>query len=354
MQDHDPHKKNGTIAVRAMCAIIFLAFTFLWLYEFQADVLAVGQHVLSGGQTHYDRTVGAVIITLVLQLLQLGVYYVTRLARRTHALTYLPSMLLLTIMSDVPPTIDQHFSFGAWAWIVPVVLVVWAVAVWLARNVLPFENDDKQPTGIFSQRMWLNLLQMVGMMLVVALVGNSNAVFHFTAHAEASLLKGDAAEALRVGERSLETDENLTMLRIYALGTRGELGERLFCYPLAGTSVDMLPMKGSNARLRLLPMDSIWKSFGARPVYKITTAQYLHALTVDSVAHPMAADYILTGMLIDRRLDAFARTLPAYYPDSLPMPRFYREAMELHARLPHDTLGAPQRGTYRFYYYQKR
>lgn len=353
MQDHDPHKKNGTIAVRAMCAIIFLAFTFLWLYEFQADVLAVAQHVLSGGQTHYDRTIGAVIITLVLQMLQLGVYYVTRLARRTHALTYLPSMLLLTILSDVSPDIDRHFSFGAWMWIVPIVLVVWAAAVWLARNVLPFENDDKQPTGVFSRRMWLNLLQMVAMMLVVALVGNSNSVFHFTAHAEASLLKGDVEEALRVGERSLETDEDLTMLRIYALGTKGELGERLFSYPLAGTSADMLPLKGSSARLRLLSLDSIWKSFGARPVYKITTAQFLHALSVDSVDHPMAADYILAGMLIDRRLDAFAKTLPSYYPDSLPLPHFYREAMELHALLPNDTLGMPQRGTYRFYYYQK-
>ncbi|MBQ9668867.1 MAG: hypothetical protein IJV45_09045 [Prevotella sp.] len=351
MHDYDPHKKNGTITVRVMCAIVFMVFTFLWLYDFQADVLAIAQHVLSGGQTHYDRTIGAVIITLVLQLLQLGVYSVTRLARRTHALTYLPSMLLLTVLSDIPPTIDQHFSFGAWTWIVPLVLLVWAVIVWLARHVLPFENDDKQPTGLFSRRMWLNLLQMVVMMLVVALVGNSNSVFHFSAHAESSLLRGDDLEALRVGERSLETDENLTMLRIYALGRRGELGDRLFDYPIVGTSADMLPLKGSHARLRLLPVDSIWKSFGARPVYRVEARQFLHALSVDSVAHPMYADYILCGQLIDRDLNAFAKTLPQYYPDSLPIPRYYREALELHALLPHDTLAQPERGTYRFYYY---
>ncbi len=354
MHDYDPHKKNGTITVRVMCAIVFLCFTFLWLYNFQADVLAVAQHVLSGGQTHYDRTVGAVIITFVLQLLQIGVYSVTRLARRTHALTYLPSILFLTILSDIPPTIDQHFSFGAWMWIVPIVLVAWAVVVWLARHVLPFENDDKQPTGIFSRRMWLNLLQMVVMMLVVALVGNSNAVFHFTSHAETSLLKGDVEEALRVGERSYETDENLTMLRIYALGRHGELGDRLFYYPVVGTSADMLPLKGSRARLRLLPIDTIWKAFRARPVYKVETRQFLHALSVDSVVRPMFADYILCGQLIDRDLEAFAETLPTYYPDSLPLPRFYREALELHALLPHDTLEEPSRGTYRFYYYQDK
>ena len=49
--------------MRVMCAILFLCFSFLYLYEYQADVLAVAQHVLSDGQTHYNRTIGAVLIT---------------------------------------------------------------------------------------------------------------------------------------------------------------------------------------------------------------------------------------------------------------------------------------------------
>jgi len=353
MPNYDPHKKTGTITTRVMCALVFIAFSFLWLFMFQADVLAVAQHVLSQGQTHYDRTVGAVVITLVLWLLQMGVYAVTRLGRRTHALTYLPSMLILTVLSDISPDIDLHFSIGAWVWIGPLVLVLWGVAVWFARNVLPYEKDDNQTIGIFSRRIWLNLLQMVAMMLVVALVGNSNAVFHFTAHAETSLLKGDVDEVLRVGERSHETDEHLTMLRMQALGRKGELGERLFEYPIVGSSADMLPLKDSRSRLRLLPIDSIWKAFGARPVYRLTTAQYLHALSVDSVSHPMWADYMLCGQLIDRNLEAFVKTLPNYYPDSVALPRYYREALELHAALPADTV-VPEQRTYRYYYYQDR
>jgi hypothetical protein len=55
----------------------------------------VAQHVLSGGLTHYNRLTGAVLLTLGLQLLQLLIYAILRLRKRSHALTYLPSMLML-------------------------------------------------------------------------------------------------------------------------------------------------------------------------------------------------------------------------------------------------------------------
>ena len=324
------NKQNAPATVHVVCAAVFFLFSFLWLYEFQADVLAVAQHVLSQGQTHYDRTVGAVLITVVLMLLQLCVFAITRLSRRTHALTYFPSMLLLAVISDVPSDIDRHFSFGVWAWLIPVLLIVWGGVVWLAKHVLPFENDGKTPTGAFSRRMWINLLQMVSMMMIVAFVGNTNAVFHFTAHAETALLRNDAEEATQVGKQSEETDECLSMLRIHALARQGLLAEQLFDYPLKGNSADMLPLKGSRSRLRLLPADSLWKAFGCRPVYPMTTQFYLSALERDTVVHPMVADYVLCGLLIDRQLDGFAEALPRYYDvqeDSLP--RHYREALSL-------------------------
>ena len=46
------------------CIVAFCVFSFVYLYFYQQDVLAAAQHVLSGGKTHYDRTVGAVLITL--------------------------------------------------------------------------------------------------------------------------------------------------------------------------------------------------------------------------------------------------------------------------------------------------
>ena len=60
-----------------VCLLVFVVFTFVYLYFYQADVLAAGQHVLSGGQTHYRRLVGAVLITLVLLILQRFIFHLT-------------------------------------------------------------------------------------------------------------------------------------------------------------------------------------------------------------------------------------------------------------------------------------
>lgn len=311
------------------CAVCFWTFSLLWLYFFQADVLAVAQHVLSGGVTHYNRSVGALLITLVLYLLELSIFAITRLSRRTHALTYLPSMLVLAFLSDINPDIGSHFSLGAWRWVAPIVLVLWAGAVWLSRQLLPFDNDNKLPTGFFSRRVWLNLLQMATMMLGVAAIGNSNATFHYRTHIETALMRGDVDEALKVGKESDETDAQLTMLRVHALARKGRLGDELFTYKLAGTSADFLPSRNS---LFILPADTIWKHLGGRPIYKLTAERYYHALETDSLATKAVGDYVLCGLLVDRKLDDFVKTLPTYYePDSVqPLPRHYQEALVLY------------------------
>jgi hypothetical protein len=322
-------KKNGTITTRVVCAVCFLLFSFVWLFAFQADVLTVAQHVLSKGVTHYDRTVGAVLITVSLYLLQLLVYTFTRLSRRTHALTYLPSFLLLAMLSDFNTDSGRHIDIGTWAWLAPAMLVLWGVGVWLSRQLLPFETDSKVPTGFFSRRTWVNLLQMAVMMLAVAAIANTNAVYHFKAHAETALMRGDADEALRVGSKSIETDRQLTMLRIYTLSRKELLGERLFNYPIAGTSEDMLPMNGD---LLILPADSIWKHLGGRPIYKLSVARYFEALQKDSLATPAVTDYLLCARLIDRDLNGFVKMLAA---DSIvgSLPRYYREALVLYQHI---------------------
>ena len=153
---------DGTITTRVVCAIVFLAFVFSWLYWFQSDMLAVAQHGLSGGKTHYDRTIGAVICTAVLFLLQLLIYALTRLSGTFHALTYLPSMLLLSFISST----SHPFSWGAWPWAGPALLIVWGIGVWVARRQQT-STISHNSTGFFSRHMWINLLQMAAMMIAV-------------------------------------------------------------------------------------------------------------------------------------------------------------------------------------------
>ena len=121
MNYNRPVKNDSTVTVKAASAVVFAVFTFLWLYFFQADVLFYGQHVLSGGVTTYNRTVGAVLITLLLWLLQLGVYCLTRLSKKAYALTFFPSMLLLAMMTSIRVGEEDLLS-SYWCWLVPLLL----------------------------------------------------------------------------------------------------------------------------------------------------------------------------------------------------------------------------------------
>ena len=108
--------------------------------------------------------------------------------------------------------------------------------------------------------------------------------------------------------------------------------------------------------------DSLLKHLGGRPLYAMDVDTYLHALQRDSLATPLVADYLLCSYLIDRNLTAFAEALPTYYPDSVALPRYYREALQVYHQ--RDSLPKPamdnaarlrafkeQRNSYWFYYY---
>ena len=66
MNYNNRHDNDSTTIMRIVCAVAFVTFSFSFLYLRQSDVLSVAQHVLSGGQTTYSPTWGAVIITLTL------------------------------------------------------------------------------------------------------------------------------------------------------------------------------------------------------------------------------------------------------------------------------------------------
>ena len=325
-------RNNGsTIIVRMICAAVFVSFTFLWLYFFQNDLLAVTQHILSQGQTHYNRLVGAILITVALQLLQIGAYMLTGLSRQFHALTYFPSMIALATLSDIVVDAEGQVSFGGFYWAVIPLLLLWGALVWALRNLQSYEKEV--PVGLFSRCMWVNLLLMVVVILGAVFVSNTNAVLHYRVHAEMELCRGQVDEALAVGRKSLETDAHLTMLRAYALSRKGELGERFFQYAIEGDSRSLLPL-GGVSRLLVYPADSLYAFLGARPKGQMSVQRYLQLLQERGLASAAVKDYLLTGWLVDRNLDAFAQAVGQYYvlqSDSLP--RHYREALVLYKHL---------------------
>ena len=332
MYSNQAHRKNSTITTQVMCAIIFSLFSFVWLFWNQADLLAVEQHVFSKGQTHYNQTIGALLITGILMAVQQVVLRFVKLHNRSHALTYLPSMLLLALLGDFSVDENSSYQYGTWFWFIPIVLLVWGIMVWIARQTLPFDSDKEQ-TWPFSRRVWMNMLIMTGMMIGVAGLSNTNAVFHFRTHAEAAIMNENYEEALRTGWRSHETDESLTMLRAYALSKKGQLAEHLFEYPLVGRGKDLLPLWDSRSKALLMPVDSFYTYFGARPIGISSMIHYFELLKKDSLAKAPVADYHLCALLMDKKLDEFARYLPHYYSVEENLPKHYREAATLYTHL---------------------
>ena len=319
------NKQSGTITTRVVCAICFVLFSFSWLYFLQGDVLAVAQHILSEGVTHYDSLIGAITITITLFLIQIVVMMAVKFEKETFALSYLPSLLLLALLSDITPAIYDKSVIVFWLIVGSLTVILWIGIIWLTRQVLTFNNNKDLNTGLFSRQTWVNLLQMIIMMFGVGVSGHTTAVEHYGDYAESALMRNDYDDALKVGKKSLDTDERLTMLRAFALSKQQRLGDELFTYALKGTGETLLPQK---VKPLLMNADSIWKHLGARPASPMSSYRYFQLL--DSLATPAVADYRLCSYLIDRKINDFVRLLPKYYnlTDSLPL--HYREALVIY------------------------
>ncbi len=297
------------VHTQVACAVTFVLFSFCYLLFYQPNVLAAGQHVLSKGQTTYVGWVGAVLITITLLLLQRVVFAFTKLSKRAHAITFFPSMLVLTIITDVSSNIDLGFSFGGWYVAVPLLMALFAAVVWAARQMEPFEPEPATD-GFMSRTIWVNLLVMMIMMVAVGLFSNTDEAFHYRMEMEQCIVKGKYNKALKVGRNSQVRDPQLTLLRTFALTKKRQLGERFFEYPFIKIGETLLPDTIGN-RVILLDDSTI-------------------ATVVKSARARL--DYKLVDMLIDKDLEKFKATVVKAYPDSL-MPKHYAEALALYKHL---------------------
>lgn len=312
--------KNGAVMPRMTCAVLFLIFTFLYLYDYQADILAVTQHVLSHGQTNYNRLVGALLITVVLWMVQVGVYVGTRLKGYTHALTYFPSLLLLGILTDITPNIGRESYIGHWWWLFPLLMVMYAGAVWLCKQ---FESlRDQTGGGNVLRHVWINLFTLTAFCLMTCAIGCNDYLLHYRMRMENEMRAARYDEALQVGVKETKTDSSLTLLRVWALSYKRQMGERLF-------EASMLP-NGRSVRLLILPETTLYRHLGAYVKGCESPMDYLVKLHAIGRATPAAHDWLLCAYLLEGNMDAFANALPRYYDLKKPLPKHYREALTLY------------------------
>lgn len=324
-------KSQNTRLIRALCSMLFIAFVFIYVYCYQADLLAFTQHVLSDGRTRYDRLLGALLITAVLYVVHLGVFSLSRLRSYGYALSFFPSSLLLAALTDVDLT-TPHLYHSFWIWWIPILIAAYVVIVWILRQLQSLESGHED-TGLFSRMMCTNVTTLACLMLMVGLVGNGQKSLHQRLGMERMMTEGKWDEASAAGRMTSRPDSSLTMLRAFALAHENKLGERLFDGPLTGGSAALLPHP-PQTRTLMYPEWRIYALLGGKPATPMSTMRYLRRLHEQHLATGAAHDYLLCALLLDKDVDGFAREIGRFYrTQEGNLPRHYREALTLYSHL---------------------
>ena len=159
--------------MKFICDIIFSVFVFCFVFFSQADIIAVAQHILSGGQTHYNHVVGAILITIFLFAMQRLVYRLTKFTNKIYSLTYIPSFLLLMLMTDIAGNVAISSTCWHLCFTIPLALAA-AYIVYKAAYNIPKYKNRLQTIAILSRELWLNILQLLVMMLLTLWACNTN------------------------------------------------------------------------------------------------------------------------------------------------------------------------------------
>lgn len=338
MNYNNPIPQNIANRIAIACRGLFALFCFFYLFCLQNDVLAEAQYVFSNGVTQYSRFWGAVIITFALMCVQYLVEKVAHLSGRWYAITYLPSFILLMMVTSLSRRTIEHFTFGSWVWILPLFVVVYILVLRL-KYKMPGESIQEGDYTV-SRYLWPNLLTLLLMMLACGANAPANDVYMYELKTERLILDGNYEEAGKVGQKSLAISKRLNELRMYALAKEGKLGDRLFDYPQPYGVESLLMLDDTLTHLHRFTSKDIQENLGAWANDAVKSLDsYLDLLrTNEATRHnPLLPEYVLCSKLLEKDLNGFYRSLRNYYhisnpSDVLELPRVYREAMLLQAK----------------------
>lgn len=331
MTDLKPIRRGNDAAIANIaCAVVFCLFSIVYLF-YQADLLAMQQNVLSHGITRYNRTIGAVVITALLLIVQLAIDAFTRYGIKHPSITYIPSLMLLTMLTDISHEASASYPQTYWAWLAPLVLVVFIVAAWLSLRSRESAVSDA-PRSAYTP-LWTNLLTMALMITAVCATANTSRSYHARLHMERLVANREYAEAAAMPMRAADATPETTMLRAFALSRTAEMGERLFQFPLCGGADALLPNADSTT-CRLFSDVIIKAHVGPITRQPMRTLQYLRWLNRHHLGTSAAHDYLLCALLMDCRLDEFAQEISRMRVSNLDtLPQHYREALTLYSHI---------------------
>ncbi len=310
--------------IRYSCALLFMLFSSCYLLFMQGNLLSEAQFVFSRGLTTYSIQIGAFTVTIVLQIIQWVIARFFHFNWQYYSLSYLPSLLLLAVLTNITKSDLYDFTLGKWCWILPLIIVVFFGFVYLLRNRAATSNS-------ISYLLWRNYVILFILILSCGAIPRTNEVDHYELTVERHIMQHDYDGAVKVAEASLHTSRRLTELRMFALSQQGLLAERLFDFPQDYRGNGLLKINDDDSIYRYSPL-RICIRLGALPNVQQnpTTLQYLQAInSIDSLRTSVTQDYLLCYLLLQKELNIFEHKLQEFYPvETNPvLPRAYKEAV---------------------------
>lgn len=347
-------RKEMTLAgwwVHITCCLIFVAFSFFYLYSFQGEMMQLVQHLMSDGRTSYRVLLFSSLITLTLTVLGLCMEHFRRFPVCFKAMAWQPAFFVLGWLTDVnlkiiDPTLE---NMG----VLPFLLfgLCYLIGVLLLRQ---FANPKPKRMPL-QTLLWPNLLLMAVGMLFTCTVGNTNRKLHYELRMGRYAAEERYNEILEAEEHNEKVTRNTMSLRMYALSRRDELGERLFMFSNNLGSDAILPSPKDSLRHYNLP-GCLKDYLGRFPMHDMNATRFLQYVASDTAVATPVYDYLLCALLLDRNLSVFTDSLISFYDekDSLKvqtpvkkgntkkrvgpihftsLPRHYAEALLLYSQL---------------------
>lgn len=186
----------------------------------------------------------------------------------------------------------------------------------------------------------------VQMLLLCLYVGVGNGVTdlqHYELRTAQALQSKHPKRAYKVGDKSYATSHRLFAMRCYLMATTHKkgLGDEVFSQMVPdGGAASLLLLPTDNYQQLLLPASKLEGLLGSRRHANEGALAYLHRCAWLSAfkgdgKHTAAADYYLCALLLERKLDLFAKEIVNYYPTEVAqskLPRYFAQALILYQR----------------------
>lgn len=315
-----------------MLRFIYALILLLFFAKAQSDVITYIWRMLLGHPAQHWPWINGLWLSALFTAI--ASWLSRKLHPNGHPVAYVfTSFLVVSLVS---------FPFASVWWWVAAVLIALCIALLLVL----WRKRLLRQWG--SQRsLWQNFMPPTVFLLVLGLYMGGMAAAPDTVHYElrtaAALHAQHPHRAYKVGKKSLSTSPRLFALRCYLMATTGKhgLADSFFQQPLPCGGSKNLLFPTDYRQTLIFPPSELYAQLGASPRSGESHLAYLQrcaksaAAQRNSEAYTPGVDYYLCALLMDKRIDLFAREMTAFYPQRIrshQLPRYYAEALVYYTR----------------------